>query len=103
MSVKLSRVFSLKTSWALGNRVRVEKKGREAAEPMCGWITRPLDNTALPLALRWAPRGPESGHQRRGVLEDLIRGNLALHRGQVGSPRSGCWKRQPDSAMEGCG
>lgn len=57
MSVKLGRVFRLKISWVLGNRARVEKKGREAAEPVCGWITRPPENTAL---LAGSKVGPEA-------------------------------------------
>lgn len=57
MSVKLGRVFRLKISWVLGNRARVEKKAREAAEPICGWITRPPENTAL---LAGSKVGPEA-------------------------------------------
>lgn len=68
MSVKLSRVFSLKTSWVLGNRVRVEKKGREAAEPMCGWITRPLDNTALLAGSKVGPEAQRVGTKGEGCL-----------------------------------
>lgn len=34
------------------------------------------------------------------MFVNLILGNLALHQGQVGSQRSGCWRKQSDSATK---
>lgn len=57
MSVKLGRVSRLNISWVLSNQTKVKKKGREVAEPICGWIARSPENTAL---LAGSTVGPEA-------------------------------------------
>lgn len=99
MGVKLGRVFMLKYFVGVGppGQGGEEKRRALAAQLWLGHSEATRGHLHMPACPNTAP---QSGRQGGEVVVNLLWGDMVLYHGQVGSPRSGFWRRQPDSATE---